>query len=108
MDYDKTDIPAAYNRGRDHGPVFLEQWMRVVSRHVDPAGVHDIEVISQQIVADYSDYADKIAVKADSILASLDDKVFDAGLRRLRAAAATAAVAQPITEPIDFLVFEPN
>lgn len=31
MDYDKTDIAAAYDRGRDHGPEFLDLWMTSVS-----------------------------------------------------------------------------
>jgi hypothetical protein len=34
MDYDQTKIPEMYNRGRDHGPAFLDQWMRVVAGHV--------------------------------------------------------------------------
>jgi ubiquinone/menaquinone biosynthesis C-methylase UbiE len=28
--YDDTDIPAAYDRARDHGPAWLDLWMRVV------------------------------------------------------------------------------
>jgi ubiquinone/menaquinone biosynthesis C-methylase UbiE len=34
MDYDATDIASAYDRGRDHGPEFLDLWMNVVSSHV--------------------------------------------------------------------------
>ncbi len=34
MDYDATEIPVAYDRGRDHGPEFLNLWMNVVARHV--------------------------------------------------------------------------
>src|ERR1044071_8433796 len=34
MDYDATDIAVAYDRGRDHGPEFLNLWMNVVSSHV--------------------------------------------------------------------------
>lgn len=34
MDYDATDIAATYDRGRDHGPEFLDLWMNVVSSHV--------------------------------------------------------------------------
>ncbi len=33
MDYDATDIPAAYDRGRDHGPEVLRLWMDVVASH---------------------------------------------------------------------------
>ena len=31
MDYDSTDIPIAYDRGRDHGPEVLQLWMDVVA-----------------------------------------------------------------------------
>jgi hypothetical protein len=62
------------------------------------------DVITQQIAADYFAYADKLATRADSILASLDDNDFDAGLRALRAEAARVP-ARAVTEPIDFLVF---
>ena len=30
MDYDSTDIPLAYDRGRDHGPEVQQLWMNVV------------------------------------------------------------------------------
>lgn len=30
MDYDLTNIPAAYDRGRDHGPEVLDLWMGVI------------------------------------------------------------------------------
>jgi ubiquinone/menaquinone biosynthesis C-methylase UbiE len=34
MDYDATDIAVTYDRGRDHGPEFLDLWMNAVSSHV--------------------------------------------------------------------------
>ena len=34
MDYDLTDIPAAYDRGRSHGPKALSLWINAVSVHV--------------------------------------------------------------------------
>jgi ubiquinone/menaquinone biosynthesis C-methylase UbiE len=34
MDYDQTDIPAAYDRGRDHGPDVLDLWMTSISAHL--------------------------------------------------------------------------
>jgi hypothetical protein len=34
MDYNATDIAVSYDRGRDHGPEFLDLWMNVVSSHV--------------------------------------------------------------------------
>ena len=42
MDYDRTNIPETYKRGRDHGPAFLEQWMTVVATYVEPTQVHEI------------------------------------------------------------------
>jgi ubiquinone/menaquinone biosynthesis C-methylase UbiE len=35
IDYDLTDIPAGYDRARDHGPEVLDLWMRTVAEHVD-------------------------------------------------------------------------
>lgn len=32
--YDQTDIPAAYDRARDHGPEALELWMDAVAAHM--------------------------------------------------------------------------
>jgi len=55
----------------------------------------------QQIAPDFPTYADKIALRADSILVSLEDKEFDAGMAMLRAEKAPG----PIVEPIDFVVF---
>ena len=34
MDYDATDIASTYDRGRDHGPEFLDLWTDVVAAHV--------------------------------------------------------------------------
>jgi ubiquinone/menaquinone biosynthesis C-methylase UbiE len=31
VNYDLTSIPAAYDRGRDHGPQFVELWMNVLA-----------------------------------------------------------------------------
>ena len=31
MDYDSTDIPIVYDRGRDHGPELLELWMNFIA-----------------------------------------------------------------------------
>lgn len=42
MDYDTTDIPAAYDRGRDHGPEVLNLWMNVVSSYVQDQHVKTI------------------------------------------------------------------
>jgi ubiquinone/menaquinone biosynthesis C-methylase UbiE len=58
------------------------------------------EVI-QQIAPDFAEYADRVALRADSILVSLEDREFEAGMSLLRA----EKIPGPIVEPIDFLVF---
>ena len=62
------------------------------------------EVVTQEIAADLWVYADKLATKSDSILASLTDTEFECGLQAVRAEASVAA-ASAVVEPIDFLVF---
>jgi len=42
MDYDLTDIPAAYDRGRDHGPEVLALWMRALQAHLPDPGVDTV------------------------------------------------------------------
>jgi ubiquinone/menaquinone biosynthesis C-methylase UbiE len=34
-DYDATDIPAAYDRGRDHGPEMLDLWMEAIASYLE-------------------------------------------------------------------------
>ena len=42
MDYDATDIPVGYDRGRDHGPEVLKLWMNVVSSYVEKQPINTI------------------------------------------------------------------
>jgi ubiquinone/menaquinone biosynthesis C-methylase UbiE len=42
VNYDLTDIPVGYDRGRDHGPEFLDLWMNVLASHVAADRVHTI------------------------------------------------------------------
>jgi SAM-dependent methyltransferase len=42
MDYDTTDIPVSYDRGRDHGPEFLRLWMDVVASYVKKEPINSI------------------------------------------------------------------
>lgn len=42
VDYDRTSIPAVYDRGRDHGPEVLNLWMTVIESHVDGGSVGTI------------------------------------------------------------------
>jgi len=34
-EYDKTDIPAGYDRARDHGPEVLDLWMNAIATHLE-------------------------------------------------------------------------
>jgi ubiquinone/menaquinone biosynthesis C-methylase UbiE len=42
MDYDATEIAANYDRGRNHGPEVMDQWMNTISRYVEAANVRSI------------------------------------------------------------------
>jgi ubiquinone/menaquinone biosynthesis C-methylase UbiE len=42
MNYDATEIPRNYDRGRDHGPQLLQLWMDVLSSHLDDRPVKTI------------------------------------------------------------------
>jgi SAM-dependent methyltransferase len=41
-DYDQTNIPAGYDRGRDHGPEVLDLWMSVIESHIGRKSVSTI------------------------------------------------------------------
>jgi ubiquinone/menaquinone biosynthesis C-methylase UbiE len=58
--------------------------------------------VVQEVASNYAVYADKLSLKADSILVSLNDDEFEAGIRALR----SEKPEGPIVEPIDFVVFE--
>jgi ubiquinone/menaquinone biosynthesis C-methylase UbiE len=62
-------------------------------------------ILVQQVAANLTEYADKIAAGGDSVLASLSGEDFAQGLSALRAAAASVAPT-PVVEPIDIAVFE--
>lgn len=61
--------------------------------------------VVQQIAGNYDAYADKLSAGADTSLACLDAAEFERGLARMRARS-RQAIAEPITEPIDVMVFE--
>lgn len=42
MDYDATEIPQAYDKGRDHGPEVLDLWMTTIASHVETDSVRTI------------------------------------------------------------------
>jgi len=62
------------------------------------------DIVTQQIAPDLAAYTEKLAAGADSVLAQLSENDFNAGIAAMRANAASA-VAKPVWEPIDVLVF---
>ena len=87
----------------------LEQRLPSLTRQCEvfqSAGLElvSVELITQQIAPDYLNYAEKLATKSDSILASLDDADFERGLQALRGQDPDL-LRREVTEPIDFVVF---
>lgn len=72
----------------------------------EAAGFRTLEqgVLVQEIAPTHAAYADKLAVGADSVLIRLPAADFEKGLDVLRAHARRID-PQPVTEPIDYLVF---
>lgn len=64
-----------------------------------------LELVTQQIAPSYAAYAEKLAAGADSVLASLSPRDFDAGMRSLLAHAAHSD-GEAVFEPIDVFVFQ--
>jgi len=58
-----------------------------------------------EVAANWNVYADKIAYRADSILAQLTDSEFEQGLRNLRRYAVLQPPSRPVIEPVDFFIF---
>jgi len=63
-----------------------------------------LELVTQEIAPSYAAYAEKLSAGADSVLASLNRRDFDAGMKALRAHAAHSD-GKPVFEPIDVFVF---
>jgi len=63
-----------------------------------------VDVIVQEIAADYATYIAKVAAGADSVLAQLSPTEFQTGLDAMRAHAARVS-DKPVSEPIDVFVF---
>lgn len=63
------------------------------------------ELIRHEVARNWNAYADRLAFRADSILAQLSDREFEEGLAALRQHAATAPSDEPVTELVDFFAF---
>jgi len=42
MDYDATNIASSYDLGRDHGPEFLDLWMRTISSYLEGKTIKNV------------------------------------------------------------------
>jgi ubiquinone/menaquinone biosynthesis C-methylase UbiE len=63
-----------------------------------------LELVTQEIAPGYAAYAEKLAAGADSVLASLSQRDFDAGMKALRDHALPTP-GEAVFEPIDVFVF---
>ena len=68
-----------------------------------PSRAHAI--VTHAVAASWQEFADKLALRADSFLARLPDSEFESGLAALNAYA-NGREPEEITEEIDFFVFE--
>ena len=77
-----------------------------VSEVLEGAGFRTItwEVVTQEIAQSYAVYAEKLSAGADSVLASLSESEFAAGMQALRSHAGHVD-DQAVFEPIDVFVF---
>jgi len=63
------------------------------------------EALIQAAAPSLAEFAETLALRAVSTLELLDDDAFEAGMRRLRAAAAAETEPKPVLEPMGLLVF---
>jgi ubiquinone/menaquinone biosynthesis C-methylase UbiE len=63
------------------------------------------ELIPSEVAGSWDVYAEKLAFRADSILAQLSDHEFEEGLAALREHARSVPSEEPVIELIDFFVF---
>jgi SAM-dependent methyltransferase len=63
------------------------------------------EVVMSETAATWQDYAERVALRADSILVQLDEDEFAEGLASLRTYAAGRSANAPVIEPVDLLAY---
>ena len=82
MDYDTTDIPVGYDRGRDHGPEVLELWMNVVSSSVREQAIKNI----LDLGCGTGRFSEALAAHFDAEVVGIDPsiKMLDQARKKLR------------------------
>jgi ubiquinone/menaquinone biosynthesis C-methylase UbiE len=68
--------------------------------------LHAYQLVMQPVAANWAEFADRMALRADSFLARLPDADFDAGIAKLRAYARGHDASEPVREPVHFFCFE--
>ena len=82
MDYDATDIPVAYDLGRDHGPEVLDLWMNVVSSHLKGQRIDSI----LDLGCGTGRFSEALAIRFDAKVTGIDPskKMLEQAERKLR------------------------
>ena len=82
MDYDATDIAAAYDRGREHGPEVHNLWMDVVSSHVKDQIIKTI----LDLGCGTGRFSEDLALRFDAEVVGIDPsrKMLEQAQRKLR------------------------
>lgn len=82
LDYDSTNIPIGYDRGRDHGPEVLQQWMDVVA---SCAGTQRLNTILD-LGCGTGRFTEALAAHFDAEVIGLDpsQKMLDQAQKKLR------------------------
>ena len=82
MDYDATDIPVVYDRGRDHGPEMLQLWMNVISSTVGNKRVKTIVDLG----CGTGRFSEALAAHFDAEVFGIDpsEKMLDQARKKLR------------------------
>jgi len=71
MNYDLTDIPAGYDRGREHGPEFLNLWMRALEPHFRSREVRTI----LDLGCGTGRFSEALASHFDAVVVGIDPSV---------------------------------
>lgn len=82
MDYDSTDIPVVYDRGRDHGPEVLQLWMNVVAACVGKQRLNTI----LDLGCGTGRFSESLAARFDAEVIGIDpsEKMLDQAQMKLR------------------------
>lgn len=82
MDYDATEIPVVYDRGRNHGPENLQFWMNVISSY---AGKHAVNTILD-LGCGTGRFSEALAAHFDAKVVGVDPstKMLDQARKKLR------------------------